>query len=292
MNVLFLQGEQLYRRTTEENKRAYPHKKSCVSFCTFCTICFQNWALENKRSVGCSLSVRLSAQCRTQKLLLKDIARLIFSRVRGIRPLTLLSIVRVDVGGFFTTTPFYAAKTMDNNSERVGDSGGSGELKKTAKLTAITDSSGADAQRRLVEYFVVISSVEQKEKKKSEKGEQNSNDLSFADWKTESYDDNDSVASGRSNKDVKNNRAYDSDDESVNSAAAARRVKFRPTLTARYPLHDHPDNPLHENVAFFCHPSGIIAVRLEPFMPKVREVAHVPSQFSLFCSLFNRFTTL
>jgi hypothetical protein len=60
---------------------------------------------------------------------------------------------------------------MDNNSERVGDSGGSGELKKTAKLTAITDSSGADAQRRLVEYFVVISSVEQKEKKKSEKGD-------------------------------------------------------------------------------------------------------------------------
>jgi hypothetical protein len=47
-------------------------------------------------------------------------------------------------------------------------------------------------------------------------------------------------------------------------------VPFRPFISARYPLHDHSDNPLHENVTFFCHPSGGIQVRANEELPKVR----------------------
>jgi hypothetical protein len=45
---------------------------------------------------------------------------------------------------------------------------------------------------------------------------------------------------------------------------------FKPVITARYPLYDHEDNPLHENVTFFCHPSGAIQLKKEEHMPKVR----------------------
>lgn len=48
-------------------------------------------------------------------------------------------------------------------------------------------------------------------------------------------------------------------------------VPFRPFISARYPLHDHSDNPLHENVTFFCHPSGGIQVRAHEELPKVRQ---------------------
>jgi pentatricopeptide repeat protein len=111
--------------------------------------------------------------------------------------------------------------------------------KKKTKLSQIDKQS--DSGRRLVEYFVVISSVEQEEKEGDESGD-NAN-VSFSDWKTESYDE---------------------EDESIFSEH-----KFRPVMTARYPLTDHGDNPLHDNVTFFCHPSGGIQLRLEDFMPKV-----------------------
>jgi hypothetical protein len=114
--------------------------------------------------------------------------------------------------------------------------GGSEELtKKTAKLSAVQ----SDLGRRLVEYFVIVSSIERKADDKIDKN--NSNDLSFSDWKTES-----NVA------------------EQV-----LTEVRFRPTVTARYPLFDHHDNPLHENLTFFCHPSGSIQVRREESLPKV-----------------------
>lgn len=107
--------------------------------------------------------------------------------------------------------------------------------KKKTKLSQFDNS-----MRRLVEYFIVISSVEREEKEDSGEASEN---VSFSDWKTESYDE---------------------DDESIFSEH-----KFRPAVTARYPLTDHPDNPLHENVTFFCHPSGGIQLRLEELMPKV-----------------------
>jgi hypothetical protein len=109
--------------------------------------------------------------------------------------------------------------------------------KKTAKLQIENQ---ADSGRRLVEYFVVVSSIERSEDDDNKKG----TDVSLSDWKTESatYEDEDLFAEFR----------------------------FRPSITARYPLVDHPDNPLHENVTFFCHPSGGIQLRTQPFMPKVR----------------------
>lgn len=110
------------------------------------------------------------------------------------------------------------------------------------------------ADRRLIEYFVIVSSVEQDpSNSKDRKGQQpagkpaaSSGDISFQDWKTESS-------------------CFD--DESEDDPFAA--YLFKPTITARYPLHDHPDNPLHDNVTFFCHPSGRIRLRTEEYMPKV-----------------------
>jgi hypothetical protein len=121
-----------------------------------------------------------------------------------------------------------------------------GGTKKTAKLTQIEKQ--ADSGRRLVEYFVVVSSVEREAEESEanptkENTNNNPNDLSFS-WKTEST-------------------SYDEEDELAGSY-------FRPTITARYPLHDHQDNPLHENVVFFCHPSGGIQLKMEQIMPKVR----------------------
>jgi len=110
-----------------------------------------------------------------------------------------------------------------------------GGTKKTKTLTQIEKQ--ADSGRRLVEYFVVVSSVERHDDEDDEKksGE-------FSGWNTESYDDE--------------------KDEFAE-------YKFRPTITARYPLTDHHDNPLHENVTLFCHPSGGIKLKTESFMPKV-----------------------
>jgi hypothetical protein len=104
-----------------------------------------------------------------------------------------------------------------------------------------------DIGRRLVEYFVVVSSIEKKpedEKKKKNQPPQSSNDPNLA-WKTES----------NSQEDVDEFSEY----------------IFRPTITARYPLHDHHDNPLHDNVTFFCHPTGCIHLCTDEYMPKVRK---------------------
>ena len=113
----------------------------------------------------------------------------------------------------------------------------------------------ASADRRLVEYFVIVSSVEQahdpqKENQDAKHKQQkpiSGGDISFQDWKTES--------------------SFDHDEED-----AYAKYQFKPTITARYPLHDHPDNPLHDNVTFFCHPSGRIQLRTEAYMPKVSVV--------------------
>ena len=106
----------------------------------------------------------------------------------------------------------------------------------STKLTQMQSQS--ELGRRLVEYFVVVSSIE----RSPDDDRSNSNDLSFSDWKTESDNHTDEFA----------------------------HIQFRPTVTARYPLHDHADNPLHENLTFFCHPSGGIKLRKEEYMPKVR----------------------
>jgi hypothetical protein len=111
---------------------------------------------------------------------------------------------------------------------------------KKTKLSQIDKQS--DSGRRLVEYFLVVSSVERED---SDNASSDGVNVSFDQWRTESYDE---------------------DDESIFSEH-----KFKPVVTARYPLTDHADNPLHDNVTFFCHPSGGIQLRLEEYMPKVSE---------------------
>mmetsp|Transcript_12525 Transcript_12525/g.29905 ORF Transcript_12525/g.29905 Transcript_12525/m.29905 type:complete len:1255 (+) Transcript_12525:50-3814(+) len=102
---------------------------------------------------------------------------------------------------------------------------------KKKKLTNLEKSDG----RRLVEYLVVISSVP----RASDEG---AGDKAKEEWDlSTSFDDEDvEVIHG-----------------------------FRPQITARYPVEDHSDNPLHENVTFFCHPSGSIHLKKESHMPKI-----------------------
>jgi hypothetical protein len=150
---------------------------------------------------------------------------------------------------------------------------------KTTTLYTMSESKSSNAKiakqiadRRLVEYFVIVSSIEQhssaiktnsnsgsgsgttttsrggggaNKSSSPQKKEPSNGDISFSDWKTEG--------------------SYEQDEEDIFAA-----YQFKPTITARYPLHDHPDNPLHDNVIFFCHPSGSIQLRMEEYMPKVR----------------------
>jgi len=100
---------------------------------------------------------------------------------------------------------------------------------KKKKLTGLEKSDG----RRLVEYLVVVSSVPRDDEEENPQNQEMNLSTSF-------------------------------DDEEVEVLRS-----FKPQITARYPLYDHEDNPLHENVTFFCHPSGSIQLKKESYMPKV-----------------------
>jgi hypothetical protein len=100
---------------------------------------------------------------------------------------------------------------------------------KKKKLTGLEKSDG----RRLVEYLVVVSSIPREEGETVDR-----------------------------NQDLNLSTSFDDEDVEVLRG-------FKPQITARYPLIDHEDNPLHENVTFFCHPSGSIQLKKERFMPKV-----------------------
>lgn len=107
---------------------------------------------------------------------------------------------------------------------------------KKKKLSGLEKSDG----RRLVEYLVVVSSILRVEGEAVDKSQ-----------------------------DMNLSTSFDDDDIEVLQG-------FKPQITARYPLHDHEDNPLHENVTFFCHPSGSIQLKKDFFMPKV----------GIFCSYY------
>lgn len=111
------------------------------------------------------------------------------------------------------------------------------DAKKTGNLKA---SLAKDAARRLVEYIVVVSSVPRNKDNPDDAQQQQQQQELSQDWGEDDvvYDD------------------YD----------------FQPIISARYPLEDHTENPLHESTTFFCHPSGI-QLRAEPSMPKVRYVS-------------------
>lgn len=114
--------------------------------------------------------------------------------------------------------------------------------------------------RRLVEYLVVVSSIPRDEDE-NEAGQEMNLSTSF-------------------------------DDEEVEVLRG-----FKPQITARYPLFDHEDNPLHENVTFFCHPSGTIQLKKESYMPKVsidfsfRSLALMQQRRSLWLTVFSTRST-
>lgn len=116
---------------------------------------------------------------------------------------------------------------------------------KKKKLTGLEKSDG----RRLVEYLVVVSSTPQKQEETGQGAKQGQ------EW----------------------NLSTSFDDEDVEVLYG-----FKPQITARYPLHDHEDNPLHENVTFFCHPSGAIHLKKESHMPKVNKFSTIIGGFLCF----------
>ena len=105
---------------------------------------------------------------------------------------------------------------------------------------------------RLVEYLMVVSSVP---RKKGVAGGQ------------EGDGDGDGKPAAEGGEEWNLSTSFDDEDVEVNQG-------FKPVITARYPLHDHDDNPLHDNVTFFCHPSGSIQLKKQPYMPKVRRNRH------------------
>mmetsp|Transcript_26779 Transcript_26779/g.37761 ORF Transcript_26779/g.37761 Transcript_26779/m.37761 type:complete len:1407 (+) Transcript_26779:119-4339(+) len=143
-------------------------------------------------------------------------------------------------------------------SEGNGNNGGvnnvaTEEQPHTKTVTLETEVSKTEAtkmERRLVEYFVVVSSV----------ARNNDSNISTIEEEEEKGANADAAVPPPSNA---NNNRYDDDDEFVDD------YDFQPVITARYPLEDHEGNPLHENVTFFCHPSGGIRLRTEQTMPKV-----------------------
>lgn len=121
-----------------------------------------------------------------------------------------------------------------------GDVSPEGGTKKK-KLTSMMEKSDG---RRLVEYLVVVSSVPRIK-------QQGGGGV-----------DGDGKPAAEGGEDWNLSTSFDDEDVEVDQG-------FKPIITARYPLHDHEDNPLHEQVTFFCHPSGAIQLKKEPYMPKV-----------------------
>ncbi len=95
--------------------------------------------------------------------------------------------------------------------------------------------------RRLVEYLVVVSSLERQ---------------SLSDEVKKSPAD-----------DEQYRLSMELDDENIE---IVDHEGFKPVVTARYPQYDHEDNPFDANVSYFCHISGAIQLKMNPHMPKVR----------------------
>lgn len=123
------------------------------------------------------------------------------------------------------------------------------DKKKKSKLQ--TNSSKDAGKRRLVEYFVVVSSIPNKK-----------------DDADDDYDVSSALQEAHSFEGSREGLAIE-DEEDV----FIDDFDFQPKITARYPLEDHPGNQLHESVTFFCHPSGAIQLRTEKTMPKVCFIA-------------------
>ncbi len=99
--------------------------------------------------------------------------------------------------------------------------------------------------RRLVEYFVVVSSQPRKESAPVNLSPSVSFESEFE------------------NNHLPHNVTLEEHEDIEDQ------LNFEPVITARYPLDDHEDNALHQSVACFCHPSGVIKLKAKPCLPKV-----------------------
>lgn len=100
--------------------------------------------------------------------------------------------------------------------------------------------------RRLVDYFVVVSSLPRK------------------DSAPVAISPNVSFSAQFDNNEIPHNISLEEHED------VEEELNFEPVITARYPLEDHRDQPLHQSVACFCHPAGIIKLKSKACLPKVR----------------------
>lgn len=149
-----------------------------------------------------------------------------------------------------------------------------------------------NSERRLVEYFAVVSSIPKKnvdgdqsvemtaslattrrddgagaveEDQANIAAEEKLAEPTVQKKSTNPFDD-DTAESSTNNDD-----GGGSDDEDDDDFHFVDDNDFQPVITARYPREDHKGNPLQESVTCFCHPGGTINLRLESCMPKVSQ---------------------
>lgn len=112
------------------------------------------------------------------------------------------------------------------------------EIRKPPRMLSIPKRS----ERRLVEYFVVVSSL-RRDRKKDDNGHH-----SIGGQKTDGSGFEPSIP-----------EPLETDIDSM----------YEPVVTSRYPLKNHRGNPLSESVTCFCHPRGIIRLKYKFCYPKV-----------------------
>jgi len=142
---------------------------------------------------------------------------------------------------------------------------------KTKRITNASKKRSKNSERRLVEYFCVVSSIPKKNVDGDKSVEMTASLTSGApDPAKEAGMENGSRADANAqgttspptNPFDDDHSSEGDEDEFVDDN------DFQPVITARYPLEDHKGNPLQESVTCFCHPGGTINLRLDPCMPK------------------------
>lgn len=148
-----------------------------------------------------------------------------------------------------------------------------------------------NSERRLVEYFAVVSSIPKKNVDGDQSVEMTASLATTRrdDGATAAEDQSSAAAAAEGEKlaeppvQKKSTNPFDddsaesrtnndddgSDDEEDDDFHFVDDNDFQPVITARYPPEDHKGNPLQESVTCFCHPGGTINLRLESCMPKV-----------------------
>lgn len=133
------------------------------------------------------------------------------------------------------------------------------------------------AVQRLVEYFVVVSSQPMWEEKEPEPPVERptsrrsafrrpllSSRRRLSDDKEPTLETRQESASSESEKSKTTGNIH------LPDPTATSEYQFRPTVTARYPMKDHVDNPLNTMITQFCHPSTDAIVPTKTFqMPRV-----------------------